>query len=432
MSSEFERRLREGRETLPEPDAATTERARERAIAAIRRRSTRSRTAGLVVVAVVLALGIGIGVGSLIAPSGTAARGPVGLGFLPEPDWFVLQSGPRSVPGQPAVAIAANVPFHRDDDVRGLAESSALPYSTLQTLPPGGVVIAAAFSPRGENPFADPYFPKRSLPLRVRDAVATGYGSALRDREPLGQYHLRAAIDDHNVDVHIYFGVERPSRAHLAEAQRQLDRLVVGSASEGVEVRQQARAAPAASRVIDRTVVCSIMPGNPREIDVQASSGTRPFGDRSKWKSLPSASFGDPRSTSPTSSHVYAAIRAGWPPPREVGLPLRTDTLSYSITCRPSRARVPLSAGGLSGGAAGAFGDDYDCVVPRKILVRIRGLYRSATTLKRSRDSLVARGAVREGYLAVRTPSGKQIALATVFESGKARLFVGDTCAPSG
>lgn len=232
MSSDLERRLREGRETLPEPDAATTERARERAIAAIRRRRTPSRTAGLVVVAVVVALGIGIGLGSLIAPSGTAARGPVGLGFLPEPDWFVLQSGPRSVPGQPAVAIAANVPFHRDDDVRGLAESSALPYSTLQTLPPEGVVIAAAFSPRGENTIIDPYFPRRSLPLRVSDAVATGYGSALRNGEPLSQYHLQAAVDDHNVDLHIYFGLERPSRAQLAEAQRQLSGLVVRSSQD--------------------------------------------------------------------------------------------------------------------------------------------------------------------------------------------------------
>jgi hypothetical protein len=162
----------------------------------------------------------------------------------------------------------------------------------------------------------------------------------------------------------------------------------------------------------------------------------RLFGDASKWKSLPSASFGDPRSRSRTSTYVYAAVRAGWPPPQEVGMPLRTDTLSYSVKCRPSTGRIPLSAAGLSGGAAGAIGDDYDCVVPAKILVRIRGVYRRPTsflptTIERNRDSLVARGPVKEGFLAIRTLSGKPIAFATVHESGRARLFLGGSCGPS-
>jgi len=57
VSSEFERQLREGRSTLPDPDAGSTDRARERALAAIRRpRRGHRRTAALVAALVVAAL----------------------------------------------------------------------------------------------------------------------------------------------------------------------------------------------------------------------------------------------------------------------------------------------------------------------------------------------------------------------------------------
>jgi len=61
VSSELERRLRDAREALPTPEADSTERARERAVAAIaRRKSRRARTAALVAAAVVVAL-LGVG-----------------------------------------------------------------------------------------------------------------------------------------------------------------------------------------------------------------------------------------------------------------------------------------------------------------------------------------------------------------------------------
>jgi len=61
VSSELERRLREARETLPGPDATSTVRARERALAAIPRpRSGRLRSIALVAAAVVVAL-LGVG-----------------------------------------------------------------------------------------------------------------------------------------------------------------------------------------------------------------------------------------------------------------------------------------------------------------------------------------------------------------------------------
>jgi hypothetical protein len=53
------------------------------------------------------------------------------------------------------------------------------------------------------------------------------FGGEVRPRRPLGQYELRAVVKGYAVDVQAYFGTRRPTEAMLAEAQRQLDRLVV-------------------------------------------------------------------------------------------------------------------------------------------------------------------------------------------------------------
>lgn len=437
-SFDLGRLLREGRATLAVPDETTTERARERALGAIRRRRPRGRVLGVVVLAIVFTLALGVGLGVLVTPSGSAASGSVGTGFLPAPGWTVLQTGADASPDRQALAIAANVPPEPEDDARGIRASSGLPYATLLRLPESGVVIVALFTVREPYAWQDEEFPRRKLPLRVRDALQSiSYSTQVRPERPLGQYELRARVNGHYVDLQFYFGTARPSQALVAKAQRQLDRLVVASASasEAVRIPAAASATPSASRVIDRTVVCTISDGSPREILVSAESGTRLFGDASKWKNLPNAGFYDRRSTNP---QLTGRITAGWPPIRAgAGLPLRTDMLSYSARCLPSSARVPLSTSGLSGGAAGPFGDRYDCVVARRVLVRIRGVFYKPTSLRRQRptryvDQLAANGRVREGALAVRTESGKPIAFATVHESGRARLFVGPSCGPSG
>lgn len=133
---------------------------------------------------------------------------------------------------------------------------------------------------------------------------------------------------------------------------------------------------------------------------------------------------------------MYAWIVAGWPPQQDVGVPLRTESLAFSAGCRAASGRVPLSTAGLSGGPASPIGDEYDCVVPRALVVRIKSVFRTPTSVRRQRTrtfhQLVARGPVREAYLAIRTLSGEQIVLASAHESGRARLFVGKTCGPGG
>ncbi|MBM2821368.1 MAG: hypothetical protein HW413_114 [Thermoleophilia bacterium] len=233
MSSELERLLREAREALPGPDEDATERARMRALAAIRRRRPRARVVALLGATLVAAVALGVSLGTLVAPSGTAAREPSGLGFLPEPGWFSLQSPPTAVEGQPVVAVAANVPFAQDDVVDGLVDPSGLPYSTLLTLPPRGAVIVGVMTKVNDQPHFAGLFPdyeEAELPLRLRNAVPyVQWGAQVRPDQPLANYQLRARIGNYNVDLTFYFGTPTPSSRLLAEAQRQLDGLVVAS-----------------------------------------------------------------------------------------------------------------------------------------------------------------------------------------------------------
>lgn len=440
MSSELERRLREGRETLPEPDTRATERARQRAVAAIRRRRPRARIATLVAVAFVAVLGAGVGLGSLIAPSSTAAPGPIGTGFLPGPGWTVLQSGEDATPERQALAVASNVPLHPEDDARGIRGSSGLPYSTLLELPERGVVIVALFTRRESEFWNDEFYPARELPLRVADLVSSPFSYQLRPARPLGQYELWATVGDHHVNLHLYFGTRNPSSQLTAAAQRQLGRLVIASVTAGEDASRpalvQSAVSQTASRIIDRTVICPVSPGNPREIAVSATSGTRLFGDKSRWARRPSIWFHDARSQTTTAPLVHAGIVAGWPPDSEPGRPPNPDSLSYSPRCRSTTARIPLSAAGLSGGVASPVEDRYDCVVPSRVLVRLRAVFRGSTSIRRKKtrliDQFVARGAVKEATLVVGTSSGARIAFGSAHESGQAKLLVGSSCGPSG
>lgn len=441
MSSDFERLLRQAREALPGPDEAATRRARERALAALRRKRRLGRRSALALaVAFLLAIGTGVVVGALVVPSGSAARAPVGLGFLPERGWNVLQSGAEATSGWPGQAIAANVPLSPKD------EPDSLPYFTLLGLPRNGVVIVVTFTARGEQ-WADPLFPARRLPLRIRDAVPfSWWGAQVRPERPLGQYQLRAGVNGHNVDVNIYFGTAAPSPALSTAAQRQLDRLVVRPAAERAWVEERAlplrpavKSGAAQSRVIDRTLRCSSIPGV-EEVEARAHEGIRE--DGSTWKQLPFAALhsgGVVGSNARAYDNSLAWISAGRPsdttvlermgswsfPPHEFG----TVALNRRL-CTPARARVPLSARGLGGGRPGPFGEEYDCSATRPVLVRLRAVFGSPVRLFQDRHFLKTRMPVKEAYLAVRTQAGKPLVFAAVFESGKARLFTAPRCVP--
>jgi hypothetical protein len=216
MSTDLEGRLRRAGQSLPEPAPEVTRRARELALAAAapRRRLRRSLALALTTALVALAALAG----SLIVPSSGTADEPFGLGFVRAPGWNVMDDDGDGTPFRPAVSVAANVPFSPKDDAEGL------PLTTLMTLPPNGIVMIAIFTARGER-MHDSFFPKRSLPLRAGQVEV--FGIWVRPGRPLGQVQLKAGVNRHNVDLTVYYGVEHPSAALMAAAQRQLDRLIV-------------------------------------------------------------------------------------------------------------------------------------------------------------------------------------------------------------
>jgi hypothetical protein len=166
------------------------------------------------------------------------------------------------------------------------------------------------------------------------------------------------------------------------------------------------------SRVIDRTLLCSTrMQGGIQMVTVHASPmRQRPVQDE--------ASF-----------YVSSGYVGGL-----VGASTNSLTI-YPDACKETAARVPLEAGKLPSRPPGPDGRTFKCEVPLRVLVRVRAVFREATSLERNPPPapgydarLAARGEVSLASLAVRTTGGRPLAFATVSGSGRARLFVSRGC----
>jgi hypothetical protein len=428
MSSDLERRVRELSDMLREASEEATRRAEERALVAARRGRLRGRfhpgSGVALAVALLFGSGLGFALGTSHTSSGNAASAPVGVGFLPEPGWDVLQSGTSATLGSPIVSIAANVDLHADDDADGL------PLSTLQTLRRNGVVIIASFTARGEEPSHDNGFPARSLPLTIREGKP--FGIQLRPDRPLGQYEIRAAVRNHNVHIEIYLGTPKPPRALVAAAQRQLARLVVTPRPSASVQRVPAALTPfavnralarGASRVIDRTFACTPDFGN---LDVVASPrGSReviggPFTSPG-YARVTSGRHGDPH------SDLVVAARPGF---RMPSIRFPAAVYASSRRCVASRATVPLTLTGLPGPPA-AFLSHGDCTVERRVIVRVRALLPAPATWGSVGAAFVgARGRLLEAEMAVRDErTRKPLALVRVGRTGKTKLWISSRCA---
>jgi len=448
VSSELERILRESRESLPSPDEDATARARTRVIAPFRRRKTRTRALVLVGATLVAAVVLGVTAGSLNAPSGTAAREPAVLGFVPEAGWFALQSPPPAVPGQQTVAVAANVPFARDDTIRGLVEPSGLPYATLLSLPARGIVLVASMTPEtvpNLTPvLAHALYPKAELPLHIRDGLTYGqWGAQVRPDQPLAQYQLKALIRQYDVDVVAYFGVSHPTEAQLDAAQRQLDGLVIRSVQRPQTVARTTAPRVPASSVIDHTYTCSTtFLGGIYELKNRATAGIR---SGSRWLKLPyvvagSGGWAAPVTGLPSApSYSLAWITAGVPSDDtmvggdgEVFAVRGGGTIGVNASvCHASNAKVSLSSAGLRGGAVSSDWAKVDCVVSRRVVVRVRATVDGSSALReRARIFVATNAPVREAKLAVRTPAGKLLMYADTNQTGQARLFTAKGCTP--
>lgn len=423
-----------------EPDEASSARARallQRRIDGARGGRRRWRPFHLrwgLAVAAALLLGSSFGfvLGTAETPSGTAANAPVGLGFLPERGWSVMQSARKATLAQEAIAIAANVPLNPDD------AADRLPYATMLNLPPNGIVILAGFTARGIE-LRDQHYLPRKLPLALRDAVPGRL--QLRPRRPLGQYRLQAGINGHNVDVTVYFGTPRPPSALVTAAQRQLDRLVVRPLRSTKHVEERAlpirTARPrtelrvATTRTIDRSLVCTLVapPGERRDLDLLAAP---PIDDEFRNFHVPAfigAGSGRVIATpvSDRANLVFVRARPFAQPysPRILPAGVYVNTQS----CRATRASMPLSPRGLSGPPV-QFQQDAECQVRGRVLVRVRAVLESPAAWRRFADGYAgARADVVEAALAVRsTRTRKPLAFMQLRPQGKTRFWASGAC----
>jgi hypothetical protein len=195
---------------------------------------------------------------------------------------------------------------------------------------------------------------------------------------------------------------------------------------------------PAASRTIDRTLLCATTPlGGVREIEVRAHAGIR---QGTSWKQVPFAvvSTGAVGSRVTALDNSLAWITAGRPAgttTMDTGFNLAWPHTSGTVAlnrrnCRASTARVPLGASRLQGAAAGAFGDAFDCAAGRRVLVRIRAIMQSPSALHGESAFVRTNTPVQEARMAVRTVSGKPLVYAQVLASGKSLLYTASSCFP--
>ncbi len=404
-----------------------------------RRRPSPHWTGAVAVGALLVGSGVGFGLGTSVTERGNAASGARGLGFLPASGWTVLQSGEDAARLPSALAIASNIPFHPEDDARGVRRSSGLPYATLLDLPRNGIVMVATFTvPNEDTP--DDGFPSMSLPLKLRDATPfVQNGAQIRPERPLGVYQLRARVEGRDVYLDFYFGTPEPSDAAIAAAQRQLDLLVVERAPTRGE--QEQRAIPESVRapsspvgpvatVIDRTLTCRTGFGKgTQNVELIALSGFRSGGRLDQFGQVVVATPGNPvPSNRQTFAPTLVGVTAGWPPPPQFA----SGGMGFSPKlCKPTRVRVAFSQRGLGvGGDASVFGEDLTCVTPRSVVIRVRAAFFGAAKLvpNEKKDYLSADARIKKAQIAVRTPSGKAIAYGEVFDSGKARLFTARSC----
>jgi hypothetical protein len=341
-------------------------------------------------------------------------------------------------PERPSFAFAANVPFHRLDlSLAKRLDFSGMPQFTLQRLRPGGIILVASFSLRGVHEPSDESFPRRALPLRLRDAASPLAPSGPGAR--YGQYDVRGAVGEHNVIVHVFFGTPRPSRAQIMAAQRQLDRLVVGTSRPTAKVAERAlplqpvaRASVATgsqSRAFDRTFACLPLPaGGLRDLDLAVSPDRQDAPGR-HFTGVVEVRTGV---ALPGTSLVLARARTQ---PDHPGIafeyPVRgaAGVFASRSRCRAVSSRIPLSARGLPGPPL-RWEKRLTCPLRGRVLVRVRATLETPTTWRRMDATYSgARNPVMRAQLAVRSErTGKPIAYMELDAKGGTRLWYAGTC----
>jgi hypothetical protein len=385
-----------------------------------------------VAVALVVGSGLGFGLGASVTLAGSAAQSPDGVGFLPERGWYVMQSGPAT-PTRQALAFASNVPFDPRTNIRAMPGASARPYSTLEALPPTGIVIVATFTLLNEDG-TDGLFRARRLPLRLRDAVPDRWSiGRVRERE-LPHYTLLAGVNGYDVMLDIYFGRLRPRSAQIAAAQRQLDRLVVRRAVARTSVVQRAfplrpstatAAVATPSRLVDRTFVCTprVFAGA-RDLDIRLwYPGKRSWGV--SYSGYASVYTG----RDALDSQLAFVLARSQQNSGAAGFPEAAGAYVNARRCVSARSSVPLSPKGLQGPPA-RWDTRTTCTLQERVLVRVQARLKSPSSWGPAGGGLVgARRNIVSASVAVRGErTQKAIAYLEMDKAGKTALWSSSRC----
>jgi hypothetical protein len=138
--------------------------------------------------------------------------------FREREGWHVHDQG--EVPdGAGSVAWASTIPF---DPADLDPAAPAIPPSTIEQLPPDGVVLTAEVVPSAFDPSLGPWPPGSLDGLRLAQATVRGPDA----EEPPGDYAVYE-IDGPYVLIRAYFGDAHPSPSSLDAAQAELDTLEV-------------------------------------------------------------------------------------------------------------------------------------------------------------------------------------------------------------
>jgi len=204
--------------------------------------------------------------------------------------------------------------------------------------------------------------------------------------------------------------------------------LVVGS----LLVSQPSSAGSAATpRIVERTLSCTAgVQAGAHVVYVNVQTGVK---NANAFKTLGQAVLSTAGSRIATQPNQYepqlVAMTAGFPAPP----PLTTGGLGYDgKRCRPTKAKVPFTKRGLTGGVANQIGEQIQCFPPGSVLVHFRAVFAASPAVmvkidKKSRF-YSALGRLEIGRIALRAATGKPLAYLDLVDSGTARSFTAGSC----
>jgi hypothetical protein len=198
----------------------------------------------------------------------------------------------------------------------------------------------------------------------------------------------------------------------------------VGGTTAGVE----SQSSPAASRIIDRTLVCTpfALYGGVRDLDVVAS----PRGDKLLRGTVYAISVGYIGvSSGPDASGSDLVIARSHTQERYQQQPQAPGVYVNARRCSRVRTMVPLSPRGLPGPPV-RFSTEGKCSLRGRVLVRLRAALQSPTSwLPAAPPYVGARREVVEATVAVRRESTRRpIALIQLGRSGTTKLWTAPAC----